>query len=263
MRILFFGDIVGELGRSALGRALPLLKRKYQPDFVIANGENASHGRGLNESHYRYLTNLGIDCITLGNHYHDKVAIDDYIDDVDNLVRPLNVKNYAHGVGSALFEVGGVLVRVTNLLGTAFMNEEVNSPIEVLDKLLEEHEDEISIHIVDYHAESTSEKQIFGHYFDGRVSAVLGTHTHVQTSDMHVLPHGTAFCTDVGMSGELDSVIGFNPDSVIEKIVFGKKEPFMLDKHGTAIVNGVVMDFDLETYACSSITPIYLREENL
>ena len=133
MRILFFGDIVGELGRSALGRALPILRRKYNPDFVIANGENVSHGKGLNKSHYRYLVNLGIDCITLGNHYHDKVAIDDYIDDVDNLVRPLNLKSYSKGQGSLAFEVNGILVRVTNLLGSAFMNEEVLSPIECME----------------------------------------------------------------------------------------------------------------------------------
>ncbi len=261
MRILFFGDIVGELGRSALGRALPILRRKYNPDFVIANGENVSHGKGLNESHYRYLVNLGIDCITLGNHYHDKVAIDDYIDDVDNLVRPLNLKSYSKGQGSLAFEVNGILVRVTNLLGSAFMNEEVLSPIECMEELL--LEEEPCIHIVDYHGESTSEKQIFAFYFDGQVSAILGTHTHVQTADMRVLPNGTAFATDVGMVGELNSVIGFEKDSVIDKIVFGKKEPFGLAKHGTAIVNGAIMDFDDSTYECAHIHPICLREENL
>ncbi len=262
MRVLFFGDIVGELGRSALGRALPILRRKYRPDFVIANGENVSHGKGLNESHYRYLVDLGIDCITLGNHYHDKVAIDDYIDDADNLVRPLNAKGYTHGVGSALFEVNGVLLRVTNLLGTAFMNEDVDSPIDSMETLLSQ-EEESCIHVVDYHAESTSEKQIFAYYFDGRVSAVLGTHTHVQTNDMHVLPGGTAYGSDVGMVGEFDSVIGFEKQSVIDKIVFGEKKPFDLVKHGTAIVCGAVLDFDEETYACLNITPISLKEENL
>ncbi len=262
MRILFFGDIVGELGRSALGRALPLLRRKYSPDFVIANGENASHGHGLNESHYRFLKNIGIDCLTLGNHYHDKVAIDDFIDETDDLVRPLNLLNYSLGSGSLTFDVNGIVVRVTNILGEAFMNEKVRSPIETMEELLK-RDDEPCIHIVDYHGESTSEKQIFGYYFDGRVSAILGTHTHVQTNDMHVLPYGSAFVSDVGMCGELDSVIGFVSDSVIDKIVFGKKEPFQLSKHGTAVVSGAIMDFDEESYLCKSISPIYLREENL
>lgn len=262
MRILFFGDIVGELGRSALGRALPILRRKYQPDFVIANGENASHGKGLNESHYRYLVDLGVDCITLGNHYHDKVAIDDYIDDANNLVRPLNLKNYSKGLGSECYEVNGIPVRVTNLLGSAFMNEEVFPPVESMEKLLLE-EEEPCIHIVDFHGESTSEKQIFGFYFDGQVSAILGTHTHVQTNDMRILPQGTGFVSDVGMVGELNSVIGFEKESVIDKIVFGKKQSFGLSKHGTAIVNGAVMDFDDVTYECLNMKPICLKEENL
>ncbi len=261
MKIIFLGDIVGELGRSALKRALPFLKRKYDPDFIIANGENASHGKGLTESHYRFLLDLGIDCITLGNHYRDKAAIDDYIDDADNLLRPLNLIGYNHGVGSALFEVGDIPIRVTNLLGTAFMNEEVVSPIDSMEELLNDSED--CIHIVDYHAESTSEKEIFAYYFDGRVSAVIGTHTHVQTNDMRILEGGTAYATDAGMVGELNSVIGFEKESVINKIVFGGKNHFELSRHGSAIINGAYMEFDDETYACLKITPINLREDNL
>lgn len=261
MRVIFLGDIVGELGRSALKRALPFLKRKYEPDFIIANGENVSHGKGLNESHYRFLLDLGIDCITLGNHYHDKVAIDDYIDEADNLVRPLNLLHYNHGCGSAVFEVNDVPIRVTNVLGTAFMNEEVSSPIDCVEELLKD--DEGSIHIIDYHAESTSEKEIFAYYFDGRISAIIGTHTHVQTNDMRILEGGTAYATDAGMVGEYDSVIGFEKESVINKIVFGEKNHFELAKRGSAIVNGAVMDFDDETYMCLKITPINLREDNL
>ncbi len=261
MRVIFLGDIVGELGRSALKRALPFLKRKYDPDFIIANGENVSHGKGLNESHYRFLLDLGIDCITLGNHYRDKSAIDDYIDEADNLIRPINLLNYHHGLGSACFEVDSTTIRVTNILGKAFMNEDVASPIDVMEELLKTEEE--CIHIVDYHAESTSEKEIFAYYFDGRVSAVIGTHTHVQTNDMHVLEGGTAYASDAGMVGEYDSVIGFERESVINKIVFGGKNHFELSKHGSAIVNGAVMDFDEESYMCLKITPINLREDNL
>ena len=187
MRILFLGDIVGKIGRNAVKANLPSLIKKHQIDFVIANAENATHGKGLIEKHYEELLSSGVDAITLGNHYRGKYQIDAYIDDALNLVRPLNLLNDFGGEGTKLFDVNGVLVRVSNVLGASFMKEEVKSPYQSLNELLEDIKDEDSIHIVDFHAEATGEKMCFGYVFDGRVSAVIGTHTHTQTNDAKIL----------------------------------------------------------------------------
>ena len=253
MRILFFGDIVGKVGRDAVHLSLPKLVKKYGVDFVIANGENASHGKGLTESNYHFLVESGVDCVTLGNHYHGKSQIDYYIDDADNLVRPLNLKGYALGEGSAVFTVNGLDVRVTNVMGQAFMNEEVEDPIKMMEDLLEETKP--CIHIVDFHADSTSEKAIFGHFFDGRVTAVLGTHTHVATNDAHILEGGTAFQSDVGICGDPDGVIGFEKESVINRIVYGEGR-FELNDKARMMINAVLIDVDELTYKATAITPI-------
>ena len=162
MRILFLGDIVGKIGRNAVKANLPSLIKKHQIDFVIANAENATHGKGLIEKHYEELLSSGVYAITLGNHYRGKYQIDAYIDDALNLVRPLNLLNDFGGEGTKLFDVNGVLVRVSNVLGASFMKEEVKSPYQSLNELLEDIKDEDSIHIVDFHAEATGEKMCFG-----------------------------------------------------------------------------------------------------
>lgn len=261
MRILFYGDIVGEVGRNAVHLSLPRLVKKYGIDFVVANGENATHGKGLSERDYHFLIDSGVDCVTLGNHWHSRDQIDEYIDDAEQLVRPLNLIGYSHGVGSASFDVDGIEVRVTNLLGTFSMNEVVADPIKALQELL--IGSERSIHLVDYHADSTSEKAIFGYVNDGKVSAILGTHTHVQTADAKILPNGTAFISDVGMCGDGKGVIGFEKNSVINKIVYGQKGSFEIDKKAEMMINAVVMEFDELTYQCTKITPLnYFEEDN-
>lgn len=261
MRILFLGDIVGKIGRNAVRLFLDKLVDKYRIDFVIANGENATHGKGLIEKHYNELIDMGIDCITLGNHYHSKDSIDDYIDDTTCLIRPINLANYRQGVGSICFDVDNVKVRVTNVMGSAFMKEEVVSPYVSFKELLDEIGDEDSIHIVDYHAETSSEKICFAYVFDGVVSAVLGTHTHVQTNDAKILPNGTAYCTDVGMCGAANGVIGFEKNSVIDKTIFGQMSRFTIDEDDTPMVNGVVIDIDNDTRKCKEIFLIKLFGE--
>lgn len=253
MKILFFGDIVGKVGRNAVHLSLPKLIKKYGVDFVIANGENASHGKGLTESNYNFLTESGVDCVTLGNHWHAKQQIDYYIEDADYLVRPINIKNYSLGSGSSTFTCNGVEIRVTNVLGQAFMSEDVEDPIASMEDLLEANEP--CIHIVDFHGESTSEKAIFGHYFDGRVTAVLGTHTHVATNDAHILEGGTAFMSDVGMCGDPDGVIGFEKESVINRIVFGEGR-FGLDDDARMQINAALIEVDEYSLKAISITPI-------
>ncbi len=261
MRILFFGDIVGEVGRKAVLNNVEKLIKKYQIDFVIANGENATHGKGLIERHYLELTNGGVDCITLGNHYLSKNQILDYIDDATCLVRPLNLSKRIGGEGSVLFEVNGSLIRVTNILGEAFMQEEVSSPYYSFKQLLDSLDNENSIHIVDYHAETTSEKIAFGYAFDGEVSAIIGTHTHVQTNDAHILENGTGFITDAGMCGDANGILGFEKHSVMNKTLFGEKSKFEIDVNGQQMINAVVIDVDEITKKCREIFPVRVLGE--
>ena len=261
MKILFLGDIVGKVGRRTVANNLEKLVKKYQVDFVIANGENTTHGKGLIEKHYYELLDDGIDAITLGNHYLSKDKLLDYIDDADALIRPLNISKRIGGEGSRLFEINGVKVRVTNVLGTAFMKEEVSSPYYSLKSLIDSLDNEDSIHVVDYHAEATGEKMCFGYAFDGLVSAVLGTHTHVQTNDAKILKNGTAFISDVGMCGAANGVLGFEKDSVMRVTMFGEKGRFEFDDNDQGLLNAVVLDIDEVTKKAREIIAIKVLEE--
>ena len=256
MRILFFGDIVGEPGRKAVSANLEKLVEKYHIDFVIANGENASHGKGLTEKNYLYLLNSGVNCVTLGNHYASKEEIKDYINDADSLVRPLNLVNSFGGVGSRVFSVNGYKIRVTNLMGVAFMKEEYKNPYQSLRELIDEHKGEEAIHIVDLHAEATGEKMSLGYAFDGEVSAFIGTHTHVQTNDARILPKGTGFMSDVGMCGAYNGVLGFDSNSVINKTLFGDTKPFTINEKDDRLINACVLDIDERSGLCREIFPI-------
>lgn len=260
MRILFIGDIVGRVGRRIVKEKINYFVNKYEIDFVIANGENATHGKGLIQKQYEELVDAGIDVITLGNHYDSKSEIRRFIDRVDRLVRPLNLVNPYPGDGSAIYDLDGVTVRVTNILGAAFINESVNDPYySFLDVL--EHEEKATINIVDFHGEATGEKMCFALAFDGKVSAVLGTHTHVQTADCRILPNGTAFISDVGMCGLYHGVLGFEKDSVMKKMVFGKQSKFQTPDDGQGIFSAVVIDVDEYTGLANEIFPIYYVEE--
>ena len=184
-----------------------------------------------------------------------------YIEDADALVRPLNISKRIGGEGSRLFEVNGINIRVTNVLGTAFMKEEVSSPYYSLKSLIDSLESEDSIHIVDYHAEATGEKMCFGFAFDGLVSAVLGTHTHVQTNDAKILPNGTAFISDVGMCGAANGVLGFEKSSVMRVTMFGEKDRFGFDEQDQGLLNAVVIDVDEITHKAREIITVKLLEE--
>ena len=252
--------MVGRVGRRMLKERIPHYVEKYNIDFVIANGENASHGKGLTRNQYFELVDAGVDAITLGNHYMSKSDILRYINQVDRLVRPYNLLKEFPGEGSVVFEVNDVSVRVTNILGSAFMNEEVNAPYYSILNLLAE-EEPATIHIIDFHAEATGEKQSLAFALDGKVSAVLGTHTHVQTSDAHVLPNGTAFISDVGMTGFADGVLGCTKETVVEKIIYGKQSKFQTPDEGRGVFSAVVLDIDDITGLANQIFPIYYLEK--
>ena len=261
MRILFIGDIVGRIGRRMVKDYLPGLVDKYHIDFVIANGENASHGKGLLRHHYFELIESGVDVVTLGNHYDNKKDIRRYIDQADRIVRPLNLLNEYPGEGSVVFDINGVSIRVTNLLGSAFMKEEVNNPYYSLLEYLEGAEEDANIHIVDFHAEATGEKICFAYAFDGKVSAVLGTHTHVQTRDYRVLDGGTAFISDVGMTGLYDGALGFDKNTVVSKLMYGSNVKFDIPEEGKGLLSAVVLDVNDYDGKCNEIFPIYFVEK--
>lgn len=261
MKILFIGDIVGKVGRRMIHDYLTDFVKKYHIDFIIANGENATHGKGLIRHHYDELINDGIDVITLGNHYDSKDEIRKYIDRVDRLIRPLNLTHDYPGIGSAVYDVDGITVRVTNILGSAMMDEEVNNPYYSLLELMSNEDEEVAnIHIVDFHAEATGEKISFAYALDGKVSAVLGTHTHVQTSDCRILQKGTGFISDVGMTAAYETSLGCDIDSVVKKLIYGEQSKFIVPDEGRGLFSAVVLDIDPNTGKTTEIFPIYFIE---
>ena len=245
-----------------LKERIPYYVNKYDIDFVIANGENATHGKGLNRNHYFELLDAGVDAITLGNHYMSKSEILRYIDNVDRLIRPYNlIKDFA-GEGTVVFDVNGISVRVTNILGSAFMDEVVNAPYYSSLTILSEKEP-ATVHIVDFHAEATGEKQSLAYALDGKVTAVLGTHTHVQTNDAHILPQGTAYVSDVGMTGVDDGDLGSNDETVVNKLIYGQQSKFQTPDEGRGLFSAVVIEVDDNTGLSTNIFPIYyLEKEN-
>lgn len=225
IKIIFLGDIIGRIGRRAVSQYLPKIRKQYKPDLVIANVENLAHGIGFTRQTLAELKTAGVNFFTSGNHAWSKNGADEILDDVGlPIIRPANYSAKKSGFGykqvdlSARRKLAKKIsqnkLMVVNLLGRVFISEEVTCPFKQLDKIINKHKK--SLFIVDFHAEATSEKIAFGHYFDGRVAAILGTHTHVPTADQTILPQGTGYVTDVGMIGYYDSVIGANKQRIIE-----------------------------------------------
>jgi len=217
MKILFFGDIVGQPGRQAIKKILPQWQKKYQPDFIIANGENSAHGSGITEKCLNEILKAGIDFVTLGDHTWKQKGVNALLNDKETpLIRPANFPPNLPGQGYHLIELRTKKILVINLIGRVFMHENYDCPFRTADEILEAQAEEADIIIVDWHAEATSEKVCMGWYLDGRVSAVLGTHTHIPTADARILPKGTAYISDVGMVGVRDSSLGRDKDAAIK-----------------------------------------------
>lgn len=246
MKILFIGDVVGKAGRLILSDRLGRLIDRHQVDFVVANGENAAGGFGLTLDVARDLFDLGVDVITSGNHIWDKKEILGYLDRQPALLRPANYPSGAPGRGSGIYATSaGTEVGILNLEGRVFMAA-LDCPFRTADRMVEELRARTPIILVDFHAEATSEKVALGHYLDGRVSAVVGTHTHVQTADEQVLPGGTAYLTDAGMTGSRDAVIGIRKELAIERFLTQLPVRFEVAKKAP-MVNGVLFDIDEQT----------------
>jgi metallophosphoesterase (TIGR00282 family) len=218
VRLLFVGDVVGSPGRRALEALLPVLTERHAPDFVVVNGENASGGVGITERVARGILDLGVDAITLGNHAYRHNEVYGFLDDEPRIVRPANYPKADPGRGHTVVERDGKRLAVVNLAGTVFLDS-FRSPFPEADAILAELRGRADHVLVDFHAEATSEKVAMGWYLDGRVTACVGTHTHVPTADGRVLPGGTAYITDVGMTGPRESVIGVERDLAIKRFL--------------------------------------------
>ena len=251
MRVLFIGDIVGKPGRQTVARLLPVLREEYRPDFVIANGENAAGGMGITRDTAREILNAGVDAITLGNHVWRKKDIYPYLDQDARIIRPANYPDGCPGRGWSVFKLDGGTVGVVNLCGRIFM-ECLDNPFPAADSIVETLAALTDVIIVDFHAEATSEKTAFAWYMDGRVAAVIGTHTHVQTADERVLPNGTAYITDVGMTGPADSVIGVRKELIIAKFLTLMPAKFEIAENQT-FLSAVIIDADPSTHKAVGI----------
>ncbi|CAM5183316.1 Metallophosphoesterase OS=Ureibacillus acetophenoni OX=614649 GN=SAMN05877842_104112 PE=4 SV=1 [Ureibacillus acetophenoni] len=260
MKVIFIGDIVGSIGRDAVEKYLPRLKKKYQPDVVIANGENAAAGRGITYSIYQQLLQAGVDVITMGNHTWDNKDIFEFIDDADYLIRPANFSKEAPGKGMVQIEKNGVILSVINLHGRVFLPPH-DDPFAVADELVEEARKKSPLVFVDFHAEVTSEKIALGWHLDGRVSAVVGTHTHVQTADARIYPGGTAYITDVGMTGPYDEILGMTKESVIYKFQTNMPSRFEVPKKGREVLSGFFVNIDDKTGKAISCERIYINAD--
>jgi len=257
--VLFFGDIVGKSGRLAVRDFLAENKNKY--DFIIANGENASHGFGLTQKNYNNLLDFGIHCITSGNHIWDKKDIFEYINTAENLIRPANYPQGTQGQGWKVFEIkNGVKIGVINFLGRVFMNA-LNSQWEQLPQIIEEIKRETPVIIVDFHAEATAEKICFGKFCSERgISAFFGTHTHVQTADEKII-NNMAYITDAGFCGTYDSVIGMEYQTSLARFLTCMPERYEVAESPETQINAVEVEIDVETGYAVAIKRVFCNSK--
>jgi metallophosphoesterase (TIGR00282 family) len=252
MRILFIGDVVGKPGRDVVRSALGELRRAVSPDFVIANGENCAHGAGLTASSVKELFRAGCDVLTGGNHTLLRREINSKLETEPRLLRPANYAVGTPGTGLGIYRAAdGSEIAVLNLQGRVFMGE-IEDPFQTADRILSGIGGRVKTVVVDIHAEATSEKIAMGWHLDGKVTAVVGTHTHVATADERILPGGTAYITDVGMTGPHDSVLGVEKEIILERFLTGRAVRFVVAE-GDVRMSAVLIEADPETGSATSI----------
>ncbi len=258
MRILFIGDIVGSSGREIVVEKLPLLKEKYQPDFTIANAENSAHGKGITKKIYNQLTNAGIDCITLGNHAFSKEIVINYIDELENLIRPINLMPFNIGQNYKVFNILDKQICICNIMGEVYMDRVGFSPFKAMDDILETVK--ADYYFVDLHAETTAEKITFAYFYQDKISGVFGTHTHVQTNDERII-NNLAFISDVGMCGVYESVLGRDIEEVISNMVYKEKTKYEVAS-GEAMLSALFVEYDDSSKKPIKIEKIRIRPNN-
>ncbi|MBU8877909.1 TIGR00282 family metallophosphoesterase [Bacillus sp. FJAT-29790] len=260
MNILFVGDVVGSIGRDMIKEYVPKLKDKYRPQITIINGENAAGGKGITEKIYRGFLEVGAQAVTLGNHTWDNKEIFEFIDKAKYLVRPANFPEENPGKGIVYLKYNTEEIAVISLQGRTFMPA-IDCPFRKADELINEARKRTPFIFVDFHAEATSEKQAMGWYLDGRVSAVIGTHTHVQTADNRVLPEGTAYLSDVGMTGPYDGILGVEKEVVMKRFLTGLPVRFEVPKEGRTQLSAVLIDLDNKTGKAKKIERIIINDD--
>jgi 2',3'-cyclic-nucleotide 2'-phosphodiesterase len=261
IKILFFGDVIGRPGRNVLRRYISVLRNKFSPDIIIANAENSAGGIGITEKIGNELLSF-VDVLTSGNHIWDKKEGIEYIGKEPRLLRPANYPDINPGQGSYIFESGtGYKIAIINLQGRVFM-EAIDCPFRTADKTIEALKKTTPVILVDFHAEATSEKQALGWYLDGRVSAVIGTHTHVPTADERILPGGTAYISDAGMVGGLNTVIGIRKSQAVQRFLTARPQRFEPSKEGVRL-NAVFLEVNPESGKALSIQRENIIEEKI
>lgn len=247
-----------KLGRESFERNVKKIKEEKKVNFIIVNGENISHGKGMNENHYKWLLSQGVNVITLGNHAFQNHSILTFIDDVNTIVRPYNFPEGRPGKGYTTINYNGKKITVFQVIGNVFMEDGNESPFTKTDELLEKVKSDI--YICDFHAETTSEKIAFAHYFDGRIQIIFGTHTHVPTNDARILDNGTAYITDVGMTGALDGVIGVKKETIINRYINENKHRFEPEDKGKMQFNAIFVEINDKTLKPTNIDKINVIE---
>ncbi len=265
MKVLFLGDVIGKPGRNALKKKLDQLIRQNEADMVIANGENSAGGIGISAKTCKDLFDSGVDIVTTGNHVFKKREIYSILDREPRLLKPANYPPDTPGRGYNVYKIdriGGLKVAVINLCGRVFIDN-LDCPFRTVNRILEYVREETPVIIVDMHAEVTSEKVAMGWFLNGRVSAVIGTHTHIQTADERILPgDSTAYITDVGMVGPRDSVIGVEKENIIKKFISGMPQKFTVAK-GDVWINGALIDIDGESGKAGAIKRINFQIDSI
>lgn len=242
MKILIVGDVFSKLGRASFEKNVKKIKEKEKINFIIVNGENTSHGRGMNEGHYKWYLEQGVNVITLGNHSYENKSILNFIDNVNNVVRPYNFPEGSPGVGYVTVNYNNIKITVMQMIGKVFMNDENSDPFKKTQEILSSVKSDIFI--CDFHGEATSEKIAYGYCFDGKIQIIYGTHTHVQTNDARILDNGTAFITDVGMTGPLDGVIGVKKDIIIDRYMNDGQQKFSPQETGKTQFNAILIEIN-------------------
>ncbi len=263
IKIALIGDIVGTPGQAMFQKHIPPLKASLGIDAIIVNGENSANGRGITSRITRFFLHNGANVITTGNHVWHNQEIYPHLSLFPELLRPANFPGNNPGSGVTIFQCKGYPIGVLNIQGRVFMREHLDCPFRAADSALTYLRSKTKIILVDFHAETTSEKMAMGFYLDGRVSALVGTHTHVQTSDQRVLPKGTAYVTDLGMGGALNSMLGMTKEPIIKNFLTQMPQKFSVDNQGPFVLSGVCVEIDSGTGAAIGIEPIRIVDYDI
>lgn len=258
MKILLIGDIFSTSGREMIANHLEKIRQKHNINFVVANGENIAHGNGITQNYYKFLLEHHVNVVTLGNHSFANHDIFNFIDDAKNLIRPLNYPEGVPGKGYVTIKYNDILITVFQVMGRTFMNTSLDCPFRKTEELLKTVKSDL--YICDFHGEATSEKIAYAHYFDGLINIIVGTHTHVQTNDAHILPRGTMYQTDLGMTGALDGIIGVDAEPIIKRFLTGLPVRHIPCEKGRKQLNGLVVEINDSTHKVTNFEIINMVE---